>query len=161
MSKKYKLNIFTVLEKISSGDIKYFKNLSNEEQKAFVPRVVCQWLTGTTDTAQIRALDYTNVYLDALYKHPKLLYLLLCSSVRTIANGITKDRKQTKRYNWVKVLGKTEPKEVIKLIQLEYGYSQRDATEVRDIFSDKQILQLAKSHGYQKNELAKIKKELR
>lgn len=160
--KKYKLDIFKLLGKISKDDKKYFDELSTEEQKAFVPRVVCQWLSGTSDKAQILGLDYVNWYVDSLYKHPKLIYLLFCIAVNELADEKTNNRKRNSRYKWIKLLSREKGKqEIVKLIQKEYGYSERDAIEVKDIFSDEDILELAKYHGYQKNEIAKIKKELR
>lgn len=43
----------------------------------------------------------------------------------------------------------------------QYNLSIKDATDARKLFSKEEILQLAEFQGYQKEEIADLKKELK
>ena len=55
--KKHKLDIFRVLDHTSRKDQKFYRELTDDEQKAYMPLVAMRWMTGTTDARQIYFLN--------------------------------------------------------------------------------------------------------
>jgi len=81
-SKTYKLDIFAVIDKITSKDWGYWDTLTAEEQKAFQPFVMQQWLSGVNDGLQVFLVnEIVNSSVFDLDQHKELLYKLLCCSV--------------------------------------------------------------------------------
>ena len=84
--RSYKLDIQTVLEAADKGVKPFYVNLTEEEQKAFAPRVMIRWMSTLSDKNdakyyQILATnDLVNLGMWSLIKHPELLWLLMCVS---------------------------------------------------------------------------------
>ena len=82
----YKLDIMTVLEAADKGVKDFYLNLTEEEQKAFAPRVVLRWLSAVSDKsgqsayAILATNDLINLGFWNLTRHPELLWLLMCVS---------------------------------------------------------------------------------
>lgn len=153
-NKKHKLDIFKTLSHISTKDRNFYSDLTEEERKAFQPRVVMRWLSGTNDARQLYFLnELVNPFVFSLYKHPQLLYNLMtiCTSGRS------------QRYFWNKSLSKktsTTP-EVIKVIKDYLHYSTLHAIESLPLLSNETILEYAEQLGRQKEDISKIKRELK
>jgi hypothetical protein len=149
----FKLDIFKLLGMINdpnSGDI--YSKLTEDEKKGFAPLVVMRWLSGTKDRAQIVALsNFANRYIFSLGKHPHLLMRLLqaCSS------------KTGGRNYWLAT--KNGTKSALRN-QVLMDYFEYTASEVRAMLvfpSEEQIVQMAEELGWQKDEITKLKKELK
>lgn len=148
-----KLDIFAVLNHISTKDVEYYGNLSDEEKKGFFPVVVTRWLSGTNNAKQIFFLnELVNPFVFSLHKHPELLYILmtLCTSGKS------------QRYFWNKTVSKTTGiPTIISVIREYFGYNTKQANEALPVLSDDDILSYADDLGYQKETITKLKKELK
>lgn len=79
----YKLDIMTVLEAADRGEKGFYTNLTEEEQKAFAPRVLIRWLSTVSDKSPHAAYsilatnDLINLGMWSISKHPELIWLLM------------------------------------------------------------------------------------
>ena len=79
--KKYKLDLFKLLDNITEGNIDYINQLSEEELKEFSPHVITMWLKNANVNKEVRLMllnAQLNPYLHSLGTHKKLLYQLMC-----------------------------------------------------------------------------------
>lgn len=153
-TKTYKLDIFKTLSHISKKDTNFFTRLSEEEQNAFQPLVVMRWLSGTRLSRQIYFLnELVNPLVFAITKHPELLYNLMT----ICTTGV--DR----RHNWTKSLSKktTSMPTAINIIKKQYRYNTLHAIDALKLLNNDDILELAEDHGLQKEDIAKLKRELK
>lgn len=151
---KHKLNIFQVLEHISRKDIGYYKNLTDEEQKALMPLVVARWLSGTSSARQVYFInELVNPHLFTLHQHKELLYYLMT----ICAPG------QKQRYFWNKTVSNksTSTPITLSVVRQYFKYSTREALDVLPLLSNDDILQYADDLGRQTDELKQLKKELK
>ena len=151
---KRKLDIFQVLDHISRKDTKYYRNLTEEEQKAFMPLVVMRWLSGTSSGRQVYFInELVNPSVFTNHQHKELLYYLLT----ICAPG------EKRRYFWNKTLSKksTSCPTTVSVIREYFGYSTTEALEALPLLTDIDILLYAENLGRQKDDVTKIKKELR
>jgi|SRR5579859_886848 len=149
----FKLDIFELLGKLNSphsGDI--YSKLTEEEKKGFAPLVVMRWLSGTSDKRQIMMLnEFVNPYIFALGKHPHLLMQLL-----QVASSKTGGRN-----NWLGIKSKKKNVEALKVVGEYFEMSEREARTLNPFPSDQEIFEMAEELGWQKDELTKLKKELK
>lgn len=154
MAVERKLDIFNVLNAANSRKREFYGNLSDEERKGYAPTVVARWMSGTSDTKQVFFInEFLNPYLFSLYKHPQLLWQLTvaCNSGRN------------QRYTWNKLPSKREAgkSNAIRLICECYNYNVSDAVTALEILSRDQVIDIAMMMGWQPDEIAKLKKELK
>lgn len=152
--KKYKLDIFKVLGRISSKDVEYYRGLTEEEQKALQPLVVMRWLTGTTSAQQIYFLnELVNPFVFNMANHKELLVDLMtvCTSGRS------------QRYYWNKAQGKrtTKMPTTVGVIREFFSYSTSEAIDALPLLDDDQVLWYANELGRQPDDIKLIKKELK
>jgi hypothetical protein len=149
----FKLDIFDLLSKIDRGDLHIWDKLSEDERKGFAPLVVMRWMSGVTEARQIVYLnELINPLIFQLGKHPDLLMKLLaaCSS------------KKQRRYFWLAASKKKAAKKLeVQVLQEYYGYSERVAKQQLPLLDGEDILTMAEELGWQKDELAKLKKEIK
>lgn len=148
----FKLDIFKILGELSSGDQMVYRRLSDDEKKGFAPLVIMRWMTGTSDQRQIIALNtFANTKIFPLGKHPELLAMLLasCSS------------KVSRRYNWLGIKSGKKKNLTRQVVQEYFDYSSLEMRKLEVLPSDEEILEMAEALGWQKEEMAKLKKELK
>jgi hypothetical protein len=81
--RSYKLDIMTVLEAADRGKKDFYLNLTEEERKAFAPRVLIRWLSSVSDKSDLQQYsilavnDLINLGMWSLNKHPELIWLLM------------------------------------------------------------------------------------
>jgi hypothetical protein len=150
-----KLDIFETLKRIDLGDIDWFDSLDEEEVKAFQPFVVLQWMYGVDNAWQTALLsEYANGTIHSISaKHKKLCFQLLC------ACSLTKNN-QTQRYQWVKSKKKEKRSKI--LVDLVSGYSKCEEKDVLlHLYTKAEFLEMAEDMGLQKDEITKLRAELR
>lgn len=149
MVDKHKLDIFDVLKRITSKNVKF----STEELKVFAPVVITRWLSGTNSERQIYILNmYANRYCFSLSNHKELLINLM--SVST-AGRFTK-------YKWIKRSTKSKNIKMVHAVVAEYyRYPLRHAKNMSNMLDDATILSHADDLGYQPDQIKVLKKELK
>lgn len=149
-----KLDIFRVLNAANDKNREFYNELTEEEVKAFQPFLVMRWMSGTQNGRQIMFInEFINPYAFPLTHHKQLLWdlLVVCN------NG-----KKT-RYTWNKLPAKKDPSRptATKAVMQYYDYSSRDAVEALRILTRDDVLEIAEELGWQQEELAKIKREIK
>ena len=151
-AKTYKSNIFQVLDHVNRKDIRWYRNLTEDEQKAFVPLIVMRWMSGTEVSWQLIYLnELVNSQVFANHKHRELLFYLL-----TICG--TGD---SKRFHWNKAKSNTTTPTIVNVVRKYFEYSTIDAIAALPLLSNKDILTYAGELGTSKEDTLKIKKELK
>lgn len=154
MASEHKLDIFKVLNAANSKNQKFYQGLTEEERKAFAPSVTTRWMSGTSNAGQVMLInEFLNPYVFSLYKHPQLLWQLM-----TICN-IGKSQK----YTWNKLPGKkiSSNPNAQKAVMQYYGYSSREAANALQLMDREDILAIVADLGWQPEEIAKIKREVK
>ncbi len=154
MATERKLDIFQVLNHINTKDREYYKTLTDDELKGFLPFVVMRWLTGTSSSRQVYFVNtLVNQFIFNLPEHKELLYYLMtvCTSGKM------------QRYNWIKGPSQKNKKlpNVTGVVRDYFKYSSTHAREALPLLSREDILSYAEQLGRQPEEITKIKKELK
>lgn len=149
----YKLDIFALFDKLNSsksGNI--YASLTDDEKKGFSPLIIMRWLSGTSDERQIILLnEFVNKNVFPLAKHPELLMRLLHAA----------SSKTGKRYQWMGVKSNKKNSETIRAVADFLDMSAREARLLDPFPPDDEVLKMAECLGWQKDELAKLKKEFK
>lgn len=149
--KKYKLDIFATLEQINHKRPHFYQDLTDEEKKGFHPLIVMRWMSGTSSPLQIVLLnEVVNPFVFSLFEHKDLLYKLL-----TVA------ATKPQRYKWLKSNKEHKHKHCVDVIRRHYGYNTQQSSEVFPMLSNEVIIEMAERQGLQKDELTKVKHELK
>lgn len=148
-----KLDLFQLLDKISTKDGFYFHTLADDQLKEFQPFVIMRWLTGTFDKRQVYFLNaIVNPFVFDIGQHKELLYYLLT----TCTAG------KSQRYVWTKAPSQNRKgKLTVSVLTQKYNYGKREAAEAAAILSAADIIEYAEDLGWQKEEIVKLKKELK
>lgn len=147
------LDIFSLLSRISEKNVEYFDKLTEQEAREFQPFVVMRWMTGTNDARQVYFVnELVNRYVFD-FRDKRLLYMLL-----TIASS-----GQPQRYRWKKPASRKSASlsTAVDVIKKYYDYTSKEATDVLGILTNDQIMSHAEDLGLQKDEIAKLRKELK
>jgi len=149
-----KLDIFKVLNMISTKNTKGYENLSEEEKKGFLPVIVTRWLSGTSNPTQIIYInELVNPFVFSLHKHPQLLYdlMTLCGP------------NKPQRYYWNKTVSSKSTKlpVTVGVVRDQFGYNTKHALEALPLLSNDDIMEYAEDLGLQKDDITKLKKELK
>lgn len=152
MAKEFALDIFQLLGSIDKNDVSLYSKLSDEQKKGYTPLITMRWTTGTSDTKQILYVnELVNRYVFHLGKHPELLYKLQCAA----------SSKQPKRYGWLAAKNTTKKIKGLDVVMDYHSFGPREAKAAMKHFGAEDILGMAEELGYQKEELAKLKKDLK
>lgn len=154
MSVERKLDIFRVLDAVSTKDVTFFDKLSEEEIKAFVPFVVTRWMSGTSNARQVFFInELINPFVFSLQGHKQLLWYLM-----TICGS-----GKPQRYVWNALPNKKNSSKpnAVDVIKAYYGYSTTDAVEVLSMLTRANLIDMAGELGWQPDEIAKIKREVK
>jgi len=154
MAKERALDIFTLLEQIDRKNYHIWDSLTEEQRKEFSPLITMRWMAGCTDPAQIVFLnDIINLSVFSLGDHKEFLLKLLT----VCSNG------KTKRYQWInyKLGGAKKLKKSVELIATHYRLGPKEAEDTRRLFNELELIELAEAEGWQKDEIAELKKEFK
>jgi hypothetical protein len=152
--KKRSLDLFSLLSRISTKKTDYYELLEDHEKKEFQPFVIMRWLTGTSDARQVFFMnELVNRFAFNLASHKSLLYKLMC--VATSGKG--------QRYKWMKPASRKGASLTVclQVIKQYYGYNTRQASDALMLLSNDALLGYAEELGMQKDDLSKLKKELK
>lgn len=146
-----KVDIFEVMKNLERGNLDVWSQLTDDEKKAISPFMLLEWLTSTDDPRQIVLHnEFTNKYLFSLDQHPELLLKIMavCTS------------RYQHRYKWKKKKKKAGSRSLsVEVISEHQGINKRRAREALNIFDQNDVIEMATSLGYQKDDLKKIKNE--
>ena len=152
MAKDFALNIFELLGAIDKKDTSYYSRLTDEQKKGYTPLITMRWTAGTSDTKQILHVnELVNRYVFTIGKHPELMYKLQCAA----SSGVTR------RYTWQAAKNTIKKIKGLEVLMEYHNWGVRDATAAIKLLSAEDILGMAEELGYQKDELAKLKKDLK
>jgi len=160
--KEYKLDLFKqVLPALDKRDFSFYKNLTDEEKKAFADIVVLRYMSTTADVDRemceyhILAANEANKNLwhPELSKHKELQYLAMA----LIGTG------SVVRHEWIKgPTGKKHNNKVFDLVKKYYSTASNDEIQMFiDMNTADDLIELAKIFGTQKEELKDLKKEIK
>lgn len=153
VAKKRSLDIFKLLSQIDSKNGEYFNTLTEQQQKELQPFVIMRWLTGTNDARQVYFVnEIVNRFAFELSNHKPLLYKLLCVA----SSG------QAQRYKWKKPASRKGAGTLcMQVVKRYYKYNTRQAAEVIGLLTSDDIMDHAERIGLQKEEITKLKRELK
>jgi len=148
----YKLDIFKVLGDLSQGDHMTYRKLTDDEKKGFSSLVIMRWMSGTKDPSQIMALNaFANKAIFPLAKHPELLAMLLASC----------STKTQRRYQWIGIKSGKKKNLSRQVVQDYFDYSSLEMRKITVLPDAEEIIEMAEALGWQKDEMTKLKKELK
>lgn len=147
-----KLDIFNVLKQIDNKNINFYDSLSDEHKKQFVPLLTMRWLSSGNKLQTQLQNTILNPMVFRLHRHPSLLYKLMVA---------TSDGK-SKRYTWIKKKSKDKSSPItISVISSYYQCSKKDALRYKKQLHVDDILEMADELGYDKDQIKKLKTELK
>jgi hypothetical protein len=147
-----KLDMFETLKQIDKRNITFIDDLEPDVKKQFVPLLTMRWLSSGTQS-QLRLNNaILNPLVFKLHRHPALLYKLMVA---------TSDGK-SKRYNWIKKKSKDKSAPTaVAAISTYYQCSKKDAIRFKPRLSVDDVVEMAEEIGYDKEQIKKIKTELK
>jgi hypothetical protein len=156
--RSYKLDIMTVLEAADLGKKDFYLNLTEEERKSVVPKVLIRWLSAVADRnpAQQYSIlavnDLVNLGLWNLSKHPELVWHLMCVA----GTG----RKQY--HQWIATAKSNSGSPKLNSLIEEVWPRANDLEQdiLKQNFSSDQWLDLAKNVGWNDRNIKDLKNEL-
>jgi hypothetical protein len=152
MAKEFALDIFNLLGQIDKKDSSFYSKLSDEQKKGYAPLIAMRWMSGTSDTRQIIFLnELVNQFVFNIGDHKELLYKLQCAS----SSGVSR------RYAWLPAKNGAKKQKGLDVVMEYHNYGVREASSVMHLLSPDDIILMAEELGYQKTELAKLKKDLK
>jgi hypothetical protein len=149
------VSIFECLANIDKGNVALFDTLSKEQQTSLIkPVVLQQWLYSSTTSKDATAVNMlnnnVNQYIFSLYKHPRLLFNLMCGS------GLGR----TRRYSYTKrVPNESNQRLSLEIIELHEGCSPREAKSFIRLLNKDDLVEMAIALGYEKPQLTALSKE--
>lgn len=152
MARERSLDIFWLLGELDRKNYDLWNKLTEEQRKELSPVLVLRWMLGTRDPVQLLILnEVVNTLVFSLGSaHKELLLKLLTIST----SG------SSQRYQWLNLKTAGKQKLSVQLIAEHYNLSLRDAAESAKLFSAEELTELAALHGWQKDELKNLAKEL-
>jgi hypothetical protein len=157
--RSFKLDLMVLLEAIDKKDRGFYANLTEEERKGFVPKVVVRWLSAVPDSNPYKeyfvlaANDLVNNGLWNLGKHPELQYLLMCVA------GVGK--KQYHQWISTKSTASKTPKTEALLTQLYGDVNEAEMMILKTNHSDEELMEIAKYSGMDDRGIKELKDELK
>ena len=154
MAKERALDIFQLLERLDRKDYNIWDDLSEEQRKEFSPLIVTRWMAGCDDEFQCLMLNevMNPTVFEFGDKKPMLMHLLaVCAS-----GG-------RKRYRWVnhKTGKSASSKLALQLVMDEHRLSRAEALDTIKLYTSDELVALATAHGWQKDEIKDLQKELK
>lgn len=151
-AKERTLDIFWLLGQLDAKNFDVWDTLTEEQRKEVSPYVIMRWLMGCAEPEQLVMLgDIANPCLFDFNDKKDLMLKILTTCT---AGG-------SKRYKWVNPKGSSKTaSKALRLIASAYGMPLRHAADVRPLFKPDELIALAEAQGFQKDEIAELKKEL-
>lgn len=149
-------DLFNALGALDLKNYNYYKNLTDDQKKKFVPYMMTHWMSSVTKSGPVAryylgsANDYANKYLfdEHIKNHPELQWLMLCVVSPDIGKHKhawiphmkpkvieLKDRavkKDVKEY-FSKIYSGLKP-DVLEQVSIEYTNTQRHLFKLAEMF---------------------------
>ena len=143
------VEIFDQIKEIEKHNVDFYKNVPDEEKTKINPFMLLKWMSYTDDAKQILHMNtLVNTKVFSLNKHKQLLIDLLVAS----CNG-------KHHYKWLKRDIKKSSM-VVNMISDAHNCGPREASEILQLYSRKELLELCEEMNYDKADFEKIKKEI-
>ena len=140
-------DLFEGLASLSSRNLNWYNDLSDDGKKAASPFVIARWMSGTSDRAQIiRLNEVVNPYIFSGFDKDVLFKLLAIAATGS-----------TKRYSWIKMPGAKTKKLSIEVVKQYYDCSTREAITYK--VSNEDLVEMSEALGWDKDEIKKLTKE--
>lgn len=156
--KKQKLDLFKmVLPAIARGDMDFYDNLTEAQQKGYEPYVIARWLSNTSDSQHTSFLmntnDIVNVDFWTLSAHPGLQHRLMC-----IVHALSASKRPN--HKWLNFMGGKRAKSEINTFILDRfpGLNDQEIDILKATWTDEDFESFVKSYGVQDAELNKLMK---
>jgi hypothetical protein len=152
MSVDRKVDLFWLLGQLDAKNFDLWDQLTEEQRKEVSPYMILRWLAGCNDPEQLVMLG--EVANACLFEFGNKKDLMLKVLTACTASG-------SKRYKWTAPKGAVKSSsKALQLIADTYKMPLRHAIDVRPLFTNAEVTALAEAQGWQKDELAELKKEL-
>lgn len=152
MAKDRALDLFALLSSLDAKDYDLWDKLTDEQRKEFSPYMTLRWLMGTNDQRQLVFLnELVNPVVFAFGSQHKELLLKLFA---VCTSG------QRQRYTWRNFKSNKKASKALDLVKERYGYGDREAKDALKLLSKDDLIELAESVGWQKEDVNALKKEL-
>lgn len=145
--------IFDILAKIDEKDRDWLFSLEYfDDEKQIVPLLLARWLSGSKDEQSTIILnEFANPYIFRLFQYKQLLTALLMTA--------TTGRKQ--RYAYPKQPKTRTHTLATSLLCKHYRVPKRQAEDIIKMYTVDSIQELAELHGWQKDEIKKLRDEFK
>lgn len=172
MVEKEKLDIFKLLRACDKRDMKFYDTLTENEKKTFADRVAMRWLSdvnGQSFNLTAWYLMQTNnnvnkhLWNPSLKDHPKLKYLTMASSGVGF-EPMSKNQwgKVQNSHQWIPQPKRKHSGKIYEFVELIYPMANHDEIQLFIDMNDiDDFVNLAMEMGWQKDEIAKLKKEFK
>ncbi len=151
--KEKALDLWWALGQLDQKNHNLWDQLNEDQRKEVSPYMMLRWLGGCSDPEQIVKLGTIGTScIFELGQHKELLLKVLtaCTS------------GDSKRYKWVAYKGETKKtSKALQLVAQATGQPLRHAVDTLKLFTPDELMTLAEEQGWQKDELAELKKELK
>jgi hypothetical protein len=150
--KEKALDLFWALGQLDRKNHNLWNELNEEQRKEFSPYMMTRWLGGCADPEQIVKLGtMATACVFELGAHKELMLGVLCACT----DGISK------RYKWVPYKGESKKaSKALQLVATHYKQPLRHAVDTLKLLTTDDLLELAEAHGWQKEEIKELQKEL-
>jgi len=147
------LDLFWLLGQLDKKKFGVWDTLTEEQRKEVSPYMLLRWLAGNLDEPE-QLVNLADIAAPLTFDLADKKGLMLDLFTACTVGG-------PKRYTWTNYKITVKKKSLARdLIAKTYRWSMKQAAEARHMFTNDDLLELAKDQGWQADEVKELKKEL-